>query len=426
MLMDNSLRVETAGSAEEALEYLSRNRPDVIFMDHLMPGMDGFQAVRAIKNNPATATIPIMMYTSQGGELYVGQARALGAIGVLPKQIKPVEVSAVLRSLHLLGDAGPPGGTDEGARAAVAAPVVSGSATGQPEVPFELNERDWADLHRWLQEMFEHFGRELRADFEASMARLLREREAVPAAISPVGQPAARPILRVLLLLILAGVAAVFFWLHLDTQRKWRAAVEHNAALMASLNTRRTVASLDAEVTSRQLDATRMSLDERMNEFVRALEWSVNQSAAYPHDQLPFGDERLAMLTALLNRLQAVGFTGTVYLESHLGDFCYAAGTGESPVLAADTLPAEHCVRAGLSADEARAAAARQSVAFANFLASRDVSSPIRLVIDAHGTAAPVVPYPLPLPGVTAGEWNRAARENNRVLVRLAPDEPTA
>jgi CheY-like chemotaxis protein len=102
-LCANRLRVETAASAEEALEYLSRNRPDVIFMDHMMPGMDGFQAVRAIKTNPATATIPIMMYTSQEGELYVGQARALGAVGVLPKQVKSVEVSEVLRSLRLIG-----------------------------------------------------------------------------------------------------------------------------------------------------------------------------------------------------------------------------------------------------------------------------------------------------------------------------------
>ena len=54
-----------------------------------MPGMDGLQAVQAIKNDPRTATIPIMMYTSQEGELYLGQARALGAVGVLPKQIKP-------------------------------------------------------------------------------------------------------------------------------------------------------------------------------------------------------------------------------------------------------------------------------------------------------------------------------------------------
>src|SRR5256885_13990210 len=73
--------VDAAESAEAAIEYLSSNRPDVIFMDHLMPGMDGFQAVQAIKNDARTATIPIMMYTSQEGELYLGQARALGAVG---------------------------------------------------------------------------------------------------------------------------------------------------------------------------------------------------------------------------------------------------------------------------------------------------------------------------------------------------------
>ena len=68
-----------------------------------MSGMDGLQAVKSIKNNPRTATIPIMMYTSQEGELYVGQARALGAIGVLPKQIKPADVTKVLYQLNLLG-----------------------------------------------------------------------------------------------------------------------------------------------------------------------------------------------------------------------------------------------------------------------------------------------------------------------------------
>src|SRR5689334_13668941 len=96
--------VDNAENAEGAIEYLASHRPDVIFMDHLMPGMDGFQAVQAIKNNPLTATIPIMMYTSQEGELYLGQARALGAVGVLPKQIKPTDVSKVLYQLHLLTD----------------------------------------------------------------------------------------------------------------------------------------------------------------------------------------------------------------------------------------------------------------------------------------------------------------------------------
>ena len=96
--------VDSAESAEAAIDYLSSNRPDVIFMDHLMTGMDGLQAVRAIKNDPRTATIPIMMYTSQEGEVYLGQARALGALGVLPKQIKPTDVSKVLYQLHLVPD----------------------------------------------------------------------------------------------------------------------------------------------------------------------------------------------------------------------------------------------------------------------------------------------------------------------------------
>src|ERR1700758_2527531 len=104
VLENYDIDVDSAENAEAAIDYLGSNRPDVIFMDHLMPGMDGFQAVQAIKNNPLTATIPIMMYTSQEGELYLGQARALGAVGVLPKQIKPTDVSKVLYQLHLLAD----------------------------------------------------------------------------------------------------------------------------------------------------------------------------------------------------------------------------------------------------------------------------------------------------------------------------------
>lgn len=69
MLESYGLEVDCAESAELALEFLRQARPDVIFMDHLMPGMDGFQAIQAIKGNPDTATIPVVMYTSQEGEI---------------------------------------------------------------------------------------------------------------------------------------------------------------------------------------------------------------------------------------------------------------------------------------------------------------------------------------------------------------------
>src|SRR3569832_825293 len=96
--------VDAAETAEQAIDYLTRTRPDVIFMDHMMPGMDGFQAVQTIKNNPRTSSIPILMYTSQEGDLYLGQARALGAEGVLPKQIKQADVTRMLYQLRLVTD----------------------------------------------------------------------------------------------------------------------------------------------------------------------------------------------------------------------------------------------------------------------------------------------------------------------------------
>src|ERR1043165_6105653 len=104
ILERHEIEVDAAESAEAAIDYLTRHRPDVIFMDHMMPGMDGFQAVQSIKNNPRTSNIPILMYTSQEGDLYAGQARALGADGVLPKQIKQSDVTKLLFQLRMVAD----------------------------------------------------------------------------------------------------------------------------------------------------------------------------------------------------------------------------------------------------------------------------------------------------------------------------------
>src|SRR5580698_8109026 len=125
------LDVDTTETAELAIDYLGHHRPDVIFMDHLMPGMDGFQALQAIKNNPQTATIPIMMYTSQEGELYLGQARALGAVGVLPKQIKQADVSKVLYQVHLVPDRR---SSVQTSFTAVNAPSVSDPSPASPDL----------------------------------------------------------------------------------------------------------------------------------------------------------------------------------------------------------------------------------------------------------------------------------------------------
>ncbi|MGD8830368.1 MAG: response regulator, partial [Pseudomonadales bacterium] len=104
LLEEHDLDVIFAETGEAALELLDREPVDVVFMDHHMPGMDGLQTVAAIKRNPRTATIPVMMYTTREGEVYVSQARALGAVGVLPKQVQPGVLFDMLVDLGLVRD----------------------------------------------------------------------------------------------------------------------------------------------------------------------------------------------------------------------------------------------------------------------------------------------------------------------------------
>ncbi len=87
-------------SGEEAIEYLKDHHPDVIFMDHMMPGMDGFAAVKAIKSNPRKASIPIVMHTTKQGDMYVGQAKALGAIDILSKPARDKDLNEILDRIN--------------------------------------------------------------------------------------------------------------------------------------------------------------------------------------------------------------------------------------------------------------------------------------------------------------------------------------
>jgi CheY-like chemotaxis protein len=101
LLQKQGIESDFAESAGDALNYLESRRPDIIFMDHLMPGMDGFDATKAIKNNAATADIPVIMCTSKEGSDYAEQAMATGAYAILPKPAPEATLMAVLNQLEL-------------------------------------------------------------------------------------------------------------------------------------------------------------------------------------------------------------------------------------------------------------------------------------------------------------------------------------
>ena len=68
MLSKRGYAVRTAENGEEAMRRLAEDKPDLILMDVVMPGLNGFQATRAISRDPETKSIPIILCTSKSQE----------------------------------------------------------------------------------------------------------------------------------------------------------------------------------------------------------------------------------------------------------------------------------------------------------------------------------------------------------------------
>ncbi len=72
---------------------------DAFLLDGMMPGVDGYEACRRLKANPATATIPVVFLTAKTSRDDVAQALALGATGSLAKPFDPLTLAGDLRRL---------------------------------------------------------------------------------------------------------------------------------------------------------------------------------------------------------------------------------------------------------------------------------------------------------------------------------------
>ncbi|HEX4973014.1 MAG TPA: response regulator [Steroidobacteraceae bacterium] len=421
MLEGYGLQVDSSESAEHALEYLRQTRPDVIFMDHLMPGMDGFQAIQAIKGNPDTAMIPVVMYTSQEGELYVSQARALGAVGVLPKTVKQADVSRVLYQLRLL-----PERREQRAPAQpYAAPETIALRT--PTQAIVLGEIEAAVRNSTAPLLKEHnseMRRFVLASLEAFARRIGTEMKPAAApqpAPEPIEAPPPPPPNRWPLVAAIAALAllptVVLAVLHMRTLDTLNDLARSNTKLNEYVQEQQLqLAALQQAMRGRDAHPAPVA--------ARTAAAADVESEPVPYGEAPLAGARLERMRDMITQLKAGGFRGTLRVATYVGEFCLVGNGIEGYSMAADDLPASRCDLRGNPFDDGLSAAQRQSLPFANLVASlrQDKSDQLRVEVEHEGRK-PAVPYPRgdQLAKVTAGDWNKIAAQNNRVEFAAQP-----
>jgi len=460
MLEQHGMAVDTAESAEQALEYLHQHRPDVIFMDHLMPGMDGFQAVQAIKADPQTATIPLMMYTSQEGELYVSQARALGAVGVLPKTVRPVDVSRVLYQLRLLPDrrqersalfderaaraaaaaAGgrpalalverPPPAEEAGQAEGGGSADLTATGTGTWAVPTvalsEMQGRMQQSVNQLVRDQLAEQRRFMLATFEAFARRMSSEiKDGIAKATPPPAEPVMPPppptpwwpmVLTGLLAVVPAAILGFLYWQSQQAQAGLARELADAKAQAASAEAAaRAALAARPAAGATGLDSFGASPSGPPGSGPLAVEY-------VPYGEAPLANARLERLRIVAATLEGEQFRGRIVVESFIGDFCLSGNAAEGFTVAETTLPTQQCDLVGNPFEDALSPAQRQSVAFANFAATlaQRTAGAITVETVMAGRRNPIE-YPEQREGSTAGEWNAVAAQNNRVEFHLIP-----
>lgn len=91
--------VETATNGAEALESLRRRRPDLLVLDVMMPGLNGFEVLAEIKSEPETAEILVVMLTAQGTDDHIRHGWGTGADFYMVKPFNPEELRMVVDRL---------------------------------------------------------------------------------------------------------------------------------------------------------------------------------------------------------------------------------------------------------------------------------------------------------------------------------------
>jgi two-component system alkaline phosphatase synthesis response regulator PhoP len=104
-LVHEGFLVNVAASGEEGLKIIERNRPDLVLLDWMLPGMNGLDVCRQLRRDAKTASVPVIMVTAKGQESDVVVGLEVGADDYVPKpfsmKVLISRIRVALRRQHL-------------------------------------------------------------------------------------------------------------------------------------------------------------------------------------------------------------------------------------------------------------------------------------------------------------------------------------
>jgi twitching motility two-component system response regulator PilH len=106
ILIKNGFSVSTAANGEEALQKIKADKPELILMDVVMPGQNGYQVTRLITRDPLTRDVPIIICTSKGQETDRIWGLRQGARDYIVKPVNMVELLVKISAIAAAADHG--------------------------------------------------------------------------------------------------------------------------------------------------------------------------------------------------------------------------------------------------------------------------------------------------------------------------------
>lgn len=100
IVADTGCIVLSANNGQEALRLAKQEKPDIIFMDIIMPDMDGYEATRKLNNDPETREIPIIFVSSKSQKADKLWAQMQGGKGYVTKPYTPDKIIEQLKAFN--------------------------------------------------------------------------------------------------------------------------------------------------------------------------------------------------------------------------------------------------------------------------------------------------------------------------------------